>query len=252
MAEAGQNSVILPQHFSMDFEKYQTSPPAVEAAGPLGRQLAALKIVMDILINEQVDAVIGLERTPLPQEGVAGSRSERGRFGRGAGENAGGGGTSGGLVEKYPFEIRFTANQPAFQKVLNDFAASSKQFFITRMLLIENSDPKPVDQTTRRDSHADGGPARGRRVRHAISGDKRRGGRRFAGDFGRRVSEIHSGHGKAECGHADRHGCVQSAGKIESQGNGAGPPTAMNWIKHNYDQFILALVALILLVLSAS
>lgn len=99
---------------------------------------------MDILINERVDAVIGLERTPLPQEGVAGSRSERGRFGRGAGENAGGGGTSGGLVEKYPFEIRFTANQPAFQKVLNDLAASSKQFFITRMLLIENSDPKPV------------------------------------------------------------------------------------------------------------
>lgn len=36
VAEAGQNSVILPQHFSMDFEKYQTSPPAVEAAGPLG------------------------------------------------------------------------------------------------------------------------------------------------------------------------------------------------------------------------
>jgi hypothetical protein len=47
-------------------------------------------------------------------------------------------------VETYPFEVHFTASQPAFQKVLNDFAASKEQFFITRNLLIQNTNPKPV------------------------------------------------------------------------------------------------------------
>lgn len=78
-AEAAQNNVKLPEHFSMDFERYQTSPPSAEAAGPLGRQMAALKIVMDILIHEHVDTVISLQRTPLPQEAAAAAPSrERG------------------------------------------------------------------------------------------------------------------------------------------------------------------------------
>jgi hypothetical protein len=139
-AEAAQNNVKLPEHFSMDFERYQTSPPSAEAAGPLGRQMAALKIVMDILIHEHVDTVISLQRAPLPQEAAAAAPS-RERGGRAGPENAG---AAGGLVEKYPFEIQFSANQPSFQKVLNDLAASTDQFFITRTLLVENSDPKPV------------------------------------------------------------------------------------------------------------
>jgi hypothetical protein len=133
ISEAQQTGVKLPEDFTMDFKKYQTSPPPTEAAGPLGRQLAGLKLVMDILIQEHVDSVLSLDRTPLPQEGAGGAH------GKGIGQSAG-----GGLVEKIPFEIRFTANQPAFQKVLNDLAASSKQFFITRTLLVQNSDPKPV------------------------------------------------------------------------------------------------------------
>jgi hypothetical protein len=141
-SEAVNNNVKLPEHFSMDFEKYQTSPPPAEAAGPLGRQMAALKMVMDILIDEHVDSVVSVQRTPLPQENPGGAaRAERG--GRGGGESPGAT-APGGLVENYPFEVQFTANQPAFQKVLNDLAASTKQFFITRTLLIANSDPRPV------------------------------------------------------------------------------------------------------------
>ncbi len=37
---------------------------------------------------------------------------------------------------------------------------------------------------------------------------------------------------------------------LQSPRSGPRPLTAMNWIKRNYDQFILALVALLLLVLS--
>jgi hypothetical protein len=134
-AEAQQNSVTLPSPFAMDFAKYETTQPPPEAAGPLGRQLAALKIVMDILINERVDSVISVQRSPLPQEGAGAAHQEHGKPVPGGG---------GDLVRKIPFDIEFTANQPAFQKVLNDLAASNKQFFITRTLLINNSDPKPV------------------------------------------------------------------------------------------------------------
>jgi hypothetical protein len=113
---------------------------------------------MDILVDEHVDSVTALSRSRLPQEGGVtrpgggGGGFDRGPggFGRGPGgpgrggnENGGG---AGGLVEKYSFDLKFTATQASFQKVLNDFAASSKQFFITRTLVIENSDPKPVSK----------------------------------------------------------------------------------------------------------
>jgi len=134
VAKAGQSSATLPDHFSLDFDKYQTSPPSAEAAPALGRQLAALKIAVDILLDDRVDNIISLQRTPLPQE---------------SGRPGGGGGRREvSLVDKVPFEVRFTASQASFQKVLNDFAASSRQYFITRALLVENSDPKPKAKTS--------------------------------------------------------------------------------------------------------
>jgi len=144
---AGQTGVLLPKDFAMDFSNYQTQPPPAAAAGPLGRQLAALQIAMNILLDDHVDSISGLTRTKLSQEGGAvaptrgiGGGMER-RGGGGGGGNAGG---AGGLVDKVSFDLKFTSGQPAFQKVLNDFAAANKQFFITRTLVVNNSDPKPV------------------------------------------------------------------------------------------------------------
>jgi hypothetical protein len=134
VSTAGRTGVKLPENFSIDFDKYQKQPPPAAAAGPLGRQLAALEIVMNFLLAEHVDSVTSLQRSPLPQESGGGARTAHGA-------------ASVNLVEKVPFEIRFTANQPSFQRVLNDFAASSKQFFITRTLVIENTDPKAVAKT---------------------------------------------------------------------------------------------------------
>ena len=148
LANAAKANVKLPDHFYLDFDKYQTSPPTAEAAGPLARQLAAIKLAMDIVIAEHVDEITSIARTPLPQEGGAESAAGGGRaFGGGAGGGGGRFGQGGGgsrLVEKFPFDLKFTSSQPVFQKVLNDFAASDKQFFITRTLLVENTDPKPV------------------------------------------------------------------------------------------------------------
>jgi uncharacterized membrane protein YgcG len=158
LADAAKANVKLPDHFYMDFDKYQTSPPSQDAASALGRQLAALKLAVEIAINEHVDEITSLQRTPLAQEGGGEAAAGGGggnRFGGGFGGGGnrfgrGGGGPAGGgaLVEKFPFDLKFTASQPVFQKVLNDFAASNQQFFITRTLLVENTNPKPVAKDT--------------------------------------------------------------------------------------------------------
>jgi uncharacterized membrane protein YgcG len=154
-SRANKAGVTIPQNFSLDFEKYETSPPDSGAAGPLGRQLDALQIAIDMMIDDNVQEIASLTRTPLSQESSGGGGGRfggggggGGRFGRGGGGGGGGGGgaTTGGLVDKFPFEVHFTASQNSFQKVLNDFAASKKQFFITRTLLVQNTDPKPVSK----------------------------------------------------------------------------------------------------------
>jgi hypothetical protein len=147
--KAGKMGVQLPKEFAYDFTNYQTQPPPAAAAGPLARQLEALDIVMNILLDDHIDSLTSLTRTKLTQEGGV-VRQERGggRFGNRSGGPGGGGNGErserGDLVEKVSFDIQFTAGQPAFQKVLDDIAASGKQFFITRTLVVSNSDPKPV------------------------------------------------------------------------------------------------------------
>jgi hypothetical protein len=138
--------------FTMDFAQYETQPPPAAAAGPLGRQLKALEIVMDILIDEQVDVITGIARSRLPQESA--TAAGQGHPGGGSRRQEEGGAE---LVDKEPFEIRFQANQPSFQKVINDLAASTKQFFIVRTLLIDNTNPAPVSKSA--DSGAPAGAA---------------------------------------------------------------------------------------------
>lgn len=165
--KAGKTGVKLPDNFALDFTTYQSQPPPAAAAGLLGRQLAAINIAMNILVDEHVDAISDLHRELLPQENGGGAQGEGGRnrggfggggFGGGGGGRRGEGG-EGGLVEKYPFTIKFIAGQAAFQKVLNDFAASNKQFFITRALSVNNSDPKPVAKAQEGVPGAGGAPA---------------------------------------------------------------------------------------------
>jgi len=156
-ADAAKAGVTLPPKFFLDFDKYQTTQPSPEAAGPLARQLGALKIAMDILVTEHVDSIDALSREPLSQEGAAGGGGGGGGFGarggggggfgaRGGGGGGGrrGGGGGGSLVETYPFKVQFTASQPVFQAVLNDFASSKQQFFITRSLNVDNNKPKTI------------------------------------------------------------------------------------------------------------
>jgi len=152
-AKAARTGVKIPEHFALDFDQYQIQPPAAAAAGPLGRQLEALNLAVNILIDAHVDDITGLQRVRLAEETSAHPNQHGGSGGGGmkvgphgpGGNNAADGSD---LVEKIPFEIRFTSSQPAFQKVIDDFAGSSKQFFITRTLMLDNSNPKPISKAS--------------------------------------------------------------------------------------------------------
>jgi hypothetical protein len=143
-AQAGKVGVKLPDHFAMDFDVYQSQQPLPAAAAPLGRQLAALQIAMNILVNEHIDSLTLLKRTPVAQEGGASAKKPGFGFGNGGGGNNRSKG--GPLVEKNSFEIDFVSTQASLQRVLNDFASSDKQFFITRTLVVANSNPKPISK----------------------------------------------------------------------------------------------------------
>jgi hypothetical protein len=102
-----------------------------------------------------VDAITSLSRTKLPEEGGAPTPNPRGHpvphphiATPAANETE--------LVQNNSFDIKFTSDQIAFQNVLNGFAASSKQFFITRDVVVENSNPKPVSKVA---ETANGAPA---------------------------------------------------------------------------------------------
>ena len=151
-SKAAQGQIKLPDKFALDFDQYQSQPPSAAAAGVLGRQLTAINIVMNTLLDEHIESLVSITRTRLPQEGAAPAARP------GAGNNKPGNApAAAALVEKVPFEVRFVATQQTFQKVLNDIAASDKQFFITRTLLVENSDPKPVSKAV--DTPGGGAPA---------------------------------------------------------------------------------------------
>jgi len=158
ISKAGQSGVKLPEKFYMDFDQYQTLPPAGAAAGPLGRQLAGLQLAMNYFLDDRVDSIASFKRYGLPQEPGGATHAGhtpgqgQGGFGgfggqhNGPGSENGGNSGNSGLVDTVSFDVSFISSQPAFQRVLNDFAASSKQFFITRSLAVANSDPKPVSK----------------------------------------------------------------------------------------------------------
>src|ERR1043166_420311 len=142
--KAKKANVKLPDRFFMGFEDYQASLPKPEAAAKLGRQLQAVEYALNILVDNKVDAINALRRTPLPEEGLAtgttgapgvaagGARGGEGEEGEpggaGAARGAGPGGRGGGagkagqkqLVEKVPFEVEFISDPGKLRKSLND------------------------------------------------------------------------------------------------------------------------------------
>ena len=73
LKKASAANMALPNEgkFYLGFDPYQTQPPKAEAVGALGRQLSAIKWVVDTMIENKITTLVSLTRTPLPEEGMA-------------------------------------------------------------------------------------------------------------------------------------------------------------------------------------
>ncbi len=134
-AAAKSRGVTLPEDFYMGFSQYQGTLPNDRAAAPLARQLAAIKILVDQLIEFRASSIEAINRSPLPTEGnrsPAPPPNERNRPG-----NASKNEETPEIISKAPFELIFVAEQGRMRQILNAIV-SSEQFFIIRNLTVVN------------------------------------------------------------------------------------------------------------------
>jgi hypothetical protein len=139
-ASAAANSVELDPAFYLGFDRYQAELPSDQAAAPLYRQLKAIRLVIDQLIEAKVRRIVSIRRDLLPQEGGAASTEPEPRPG-GNQQPSGGRSQSApsrSIVSAAPFEVVFVADQGKARQSLNAIARAS-QFLVIRALNIENS-----------------------------------------------------------------------------------------------------------------
>lgn len=125
--------VKLPDGFYLGFESYRNTPPKPEAASPLGRQLRAIEVVLNRLLDAgRVSSVDAINRLPLPEEQGVATKAP----------------VKKGLVSYYPFDLKFTCIQPAFRKFLNSVVSDKEQFFVVRSVRVANSSDKGPARVT--------------------------------------------------------------------------------------------------------
>jgi hypothetical protein len=160
-AKAADSGIQLGQKsekFFLDFDKYDTTPPSNESAGPLGRQLKAMEWVVNQYLSHPastMQAILSVKRMDLPEETGKGGRGGRsggpggaspgpGGPGRGPGPTTGGGsGRRSGLVHYHPFIITVTCKQSAMMDVINTVTGNkAPQFYVLRTIEFKNTAEK--------------------------------------------------------------------------------------------------------------
>lgn len=130
-AAAEAKNVVLPEDFYLGFDQYQGTLPSDAAAGPLARQMAAIKSIVDRLIEFRVAEITSIERKPLPQERGGTPPPNRKQPAASKVE-------APQISAAFPFEISFVTEQGRLRQVLNA-AVSSEHFFIIRNLSVVNT-----------------------------------------------------------------------------------------------------------------
>lgn len=118
------NNVKLPANFYLGFDTYQTQVPTDLAAPFLNRQLAVINALAVRLVDLKVQSIDSLIRQPLPQEatGAAAAKSA----------------DAGKVLEKFPVEVSFTAEQSKFRVAFNSLLGS-EQFILVRALGLQST-----------------------------------------------------------------------------------------------------------------
>jgi hypothetical protein len=118
----------------MGFDQYQSKPPKESAAPALLRELRAIEVVVNLLLEAKEAELVEINRSELKEEKNqpdAPRKDEKG------------GNPRKKLVQKAEFQIKFKTNQERFQKVFNEIISNKQQFFIVRNLFVKNEKIDP-------------------------------------------------------------------------------------------------------------
>ena len=154
-AKQGSPPTKLPaEKFFLGFERYETAPPAKEAAAALGRELKAIDWLANQLLDNQVAEIRSLNRAELPEEKGRVRPGEKKRAaadpspnkpaagkGQGKGQGKKGAGDKGLVehqVEPHRIDLVFVADQARFRQILNAVTNYKEQFFVIRTLAVKN------------------------------------------------------------------------------------------------------------------
>jgi len=122
--KAAAAGVALPTDFYLGFGQYANSLPSERAAPALARQLVVIQGLINRLIDFKITSIDALDRRLLPEESPAPADSKKPEP----------------ILQRYPFDLAFTAEQAKFRVIFNSLLASD-QFLLVRALSVLNSDP---------------------------------------------------------------------------------------------------------------
>jgi hypothetical protein len=138
------NRVKLPENFSLGFEEFTGALPEAAASPLLGQQLNQAELLVNILIDNRVDAITIVTRPTAPAEPAAAASPAARKAST----------ESPKVVEWAVVDLEFTASPSALRKVLNEIASSDRQFFIVRTLHVRNEQQKGPPREQRAASNA--------------------------------------------------------------------------------------------------
>ena len=133
-AAAGVHSVKLPPNFYFTFANYLNQHPSDDQTEVLSKQLLAVELLTNILINAPVQSIIDIQRTNEEDAHASGAR--RAVVQAGVPDRLGGfsGLADGGAYRVYPCEIEFEATEEGFRKVMNELIQSPYIFVIRTVI----------------------------------------------------------------------------------------------------------------------
>jgi hypothetical protein len=131
--KARANRVKLPENFHLGFDEFTASLPDTAASALLGQELNQVEMLMNILIDNRVDAITDLKRVVPPAQATTAAVSPAAR--KPLPEAA-------KVIDRAVVDLAFTASPSALRKVLNQIASFDRQFFIVRTLHVRNQQQK--------------------------------------------------------------------------------------------------------------
>jgi hypothetical protein len=137
--KARTRKVKLPPGFHMGFDEYIAALPNNAAAPLLGQELSQISLLLDYVIDARVDSVIGLRRTPLPEERATAAGAATPKPAAQPTAIITG---APRVTERNIVDLTFFGPSAAARKVLNQIASSSQQFCIVRTLYVSNEKGK--------------------------------------------------------------------------------------------------------------